>query len=420
MPRVIRGGVHILLPPEAAWDLWVDAARFTQWQTALVRVSELTGPVSEVGTTYLLDHGPKAKRQVRVVASERPMRHVIEQTGMGVQDQTVATFEPEENGTRLTLVTYAHLNPLWRFLSMLDVRKAVDKEFQRELERLAELATRVPGPARVGAVYLARSGPRRRRLTVLATDERVVHVRLHPGHLSDRDPADRVPEAPKPIGPEMNLWPLTAPLRANGDVTCAGLPFLGMDGGQGVSHLALSKTAWADAQPTEISEDPVREDDLEAVASWRARGGPVVGIDADLALTPVCTLRLGVTRSGLAEWGVAKVLRSEITTLHVALAGGRWPERPRQLRPWEVAPSFEPDASFAPSDVVSLAGRWVGHVPIHRSLRDAAIEPLGVTTLTGAELEGYRIWKSEGGGTFTTLAPFLSDASVDWEAPPAA
>ena len=119
MALVLRGSVLLPVPIERAWHLWMDAARFTQWQSALLAVRELTGPVSTVGTTYVLDHGPKLQRQVRVLIAERPVRHVIEQRGLGVHDETVATFEPEGEGTRLTVVTYGHMGRLLRLLALL-------------------------------------------------------------------------------------------------------------------------------------------------------------------------------------------------------------------------------------------------------------------------------------------------------------
>ena len=122
MAIVMDGSVHLPVGPERARDLWVDAARYPQWQAALLAVRELSGALDAAGATCVLDHGPKLARRVRVTVAERPGRHVIEQTGISVQDLTTATFTPEGEGTRLTVVTHMHLNPLMHVLARFDRR----------------------------------------------------------------------------------------------------------------------------------------------------------------------------------------------------------------------------------------------------------------------------------------------------------
>ena len=107
---------------------------------------------------------------------ERPTRHVIEQAGVGVQDQTVATFEPVPGGTRVTVAFYGHLNRAMRLLSRLDRGDRMQREVQAELDRFAGVAIRVPRPARVGARYVVDAGAEHRWLTVTGTDDGIVHV----------------------------------------------------------------------------------------------------------------------------------------------------------------------------------------------------------------------------------------------------
>ncbi len=409
----LRATVSIPVPIERAWEVWVDASRYPQWQGGVLAVQDLTGRVGEVGTTYVLDHGPKLKRQVRVVAAEPPVRHVIEQTGVGVHDQTAATFEPDGEGTLVTLVTYAHMNAVLRFFSRLDVRGWSQREFQRELDRFAAVAVRQPGPARVGGVYLARAAATRRRLTVIGVDPDRIHVRLHPGHLRDRDPDDLVPSAPKPPSDQMDLWPISPPLRAPIDISTRGLPFLVRDGGHGVDHLALSLDAWADADPSEVGAEEVSDGDLAAVDHWRRRGGPVVGIDAELALAPLCTLRLGVDDAGAEVWGVAKVLRSEILKIHLAIPGDRWSERPAGIDTWRsrVLPKPLDADPELPADPDATVG--IGHAPVDRSAFSNG-KPVfaGIATLESDELEGYRMWRDAKGGTFSTLQLFAVPPTI--------
>lgn len=398
----LRGSVWLPLSIEAAWNLWIDAARFPQWQSLLLAVRDLSGPLSTAGTTYTLDHGPKMQRQVRVLIAERPVRHIIEQTGMGVHDETTATFESEGEGTRLTLVVHGRLGPMMRLLARLS---RSERELQKELDRLPHIARRTPPPARIGGLYLAEAGTVRRRLTVIGLDDERVHIRMHPGHLSERDPIDRVPTPPKPPSDQMDLWPIPIALRASTDAAAAGLPFLRRDGGHGVDHLALSRTAWADSTAREIGSDEVTAVDAAAVEAWRRRRSPTVGVDADLALAPVCSLRVDPHPEGVAAWVVAKVLRSQIMRLHLAIPEGRWSGRPVDVPSWTTAPPPRDDT--VPTSPFPV--RWpvaIGHYPLSRAAFSAA-KPrfVGVATVEHDELDGYRSWLAERGGTFDTLLP---------------
>lgn len=408
MTSAIRGSVLLPLPIERAWDLWVDAARYPQWQSMLLAVRDLSGPVTMAGTTYTLDHGPKLKRHVRVLVAERPVRHIIEQTGMGVHDETTATFEPEDGGTRLTLVVHFHLNRVMRLLIKLDRRSRSERELQRELDRLPVIARRTPPPARVGGAYLAEAGTIRRRLTVLAIDPDRIHIRLHPGYLRTRDADDLMPIAPRPPSDQMDLWPINVPLRASLDSAVMGLPFLRRDGGHGIAHLALSLDAWADAAAREIDEDAVSDEDLEAVAVWRDRGAPTVGVDADLELAPICTFRLDADDATGESWAAAKVLRSEIMRIHLAIPAARWPERPTRISPraWSSPPL--PLDTLQSGDMPTIWPVAIGHYPLSRSTFSSA-KPrfVGVATIDHDELEGYRMWHADRGGTFDSLAPVM-------------
>lgn len=409
----VRASVLLPMPIEQAWDLWVDAARYTQWQSMLLAVRELSGPVSSAGTTYVLDHGPKMQRGVRVLVAERPVRHVIEQQGMGVHDETTATFEPEDGGTRLTLVVIFRFGRVMGLLSRLDRKSRSERELQRELDRLSALAARTPPPARVGGVYVAEAGVVRRRLTVIAVDDDRVHIRVHPGHLRERDPDDLVPTAPKPLGAQLDLPSITTRLRAGVDAVLMGLPFLRRDGGQGVPHLALSLDAWADASAREIGEDDVTDADREAVAAWRIRDAPTVGVDADLDLAPLCTFRIDDGADANGTWAAAKVLKSEIMRIHLRIAAERWTERPASIPPaaWSPAPI---SAEAASRDLAAIWPVLIGHYPLSRTTFSGADPKFaGVTTLEHEELDGYRLWRDGRGGTFTSLAPVVGPGERD-------
>jgi len=327
-----RSEVLIPLPIEEAWDLWTNAARFPQWQSGINRVRDLVGSPGEAEGRYVLDVGPGMSRSVRVLLAEHPVRHVIEQVGLGIRDETSATFEPVPGGTLLRVAVYSHLNLVMRVLTSFQMRK-VEREFQRELERLADLPLRPVPPAEPGGVYVADAGWIRRRLTVLAVEPDRIHVRLHPGHLGPGDPEDRVPTAPRPLGSDLMLSPITPPIRASLEATASGLPFLRLDGGQGVPHLAFNLDAWADAAPRLVATEPLTNDDAAAVGAWQERRAPTVGIDADLGLAPLCTF---VPDSDDAR--AAKVVRAGLLRVELLMYANAFPERPERVRAWELRP----------------------------------------------------------------------------------
>ena len=100
-------------------------------------------------------------------------------------------------------------------------------------------------------------------------------MRLHPGHLREKDPDDREPEAPKPMGERDYLMPIAPPIRGHGArLPGRGLAFALRDGGHGVAHLALTLDAWTDARPREVGRDAPSEADRGAVDAWQKRGRP--------------------------------------------------------------------------------------------------------------------------------------------------
>jgi uncharacterized protein YndB with AHSA1/START domain len=427
MSLTLRAEILVPVPIERAWDVWVDAARYPQWQGGVLNVQDLVGSVGVTGATYVLDHGPKLKRRVRVTTAERPSLHVMEQEGVGAHDQTTATFEPEGDGTRLTLAIHMHLNAVLRVLARFDRRSRLEREIQAELERFRDVATRTAATPAVGEVHLVQAGPFRRRLTVIGLDEDRVHVRLHPGHLRERDADDHVPPSPKPLTDQMDLWPIPPPLRGGGAITAQGLPFLLRDGGHGIEHLALSMDAWADGAPRAVGMAEPRPDDRAAIEHWLARRAPVVGQDVGLDFAPVCSLRLGTDAEGEGVWAVATVIRRELMRVHLAIAGERWATRPEAPPTWRHA-VVPRDADAFPGPPAGGGPPWppVGHVPVDRAtFKAAAPQGIGVTTLESSQLDGFRAWREAKGGTMTSLQPFvdmswLVDPSrIDEPGPPA-
>ena len=97
MPR-FHAEIHVPLTPEETYDLWIDATRFPQWQSLVVRAFDATGDVGVPGATYRIDHGPRMKRTITVLGARRPEMYRIRAEGAGQDDEGMTTFEPAPGG----------------------------------------------------------------------------------------------------------------------------------------------------------------------------------------------------------------------------------------------------------------------------------------------------------------------------------
>jgi uncharacterized protein YndB with AHSA1/START domain len=96
-----RLSILIDAPPERVFDRFMDLGRMPEWVGGVTRVTDVTGPVDQAGTTYTVWFG-RMRSPTEVVQAERP-RHVRTRFGNWLlKGETDATFEPEAGGTRLT------------------------------------------------------------------------------------------------------------------------------------------------------------------------------------------------------------------------------------------------------------------------------------------------------------------------------
>lgn len=87
-------------PPDQVFDLWTDLDRAREWIGGLTKVTDVSGPADQKGTTYVNWFGSMQSR-VEVLDAARP-RFIRTRFGSAVlQGETEATFEPEAGGTRI-------------------------------------------------------------------------------------------------------------------------------------------------------------------------------------------------------------------------------------------------------------------------------------------------------------------------------
>ncbi len=204
-------------PVERAFDVFIDATRFSQWQAAALGAFEQTGPLTSPGSTLRIDHGPAMKRTMTILDAEPPHRLRYRQQGVGLDDTTVATFAPEGERTRVTMRSELRVagGPIGRVLERL-ARNQSQTEYQRELDRFAGVVARPsvePGPP--GSLVTADCGVGFRVLKILAIDPDVVQVALLPG-VAPKRPVDLEPylDGERRLDDPLGLRPLPLSVRS--------------------------------------------------------------------------------------------------------------------------------------------------------------------------------------------------------------
>jgi uncharacterized protein YndB with AHSA1/START domain len=132
--------VDVAAPPERVFDLWTDLDRMREWVGGVTRVSDVSGPIDQVGARYTVWFAKMAS-PTEVIAVERP-HHIRTRFGnrllRGITD---ARFQPTQGGTRLeeTLETEGFVSALFARIFATGTYKG---SFRGELEAFARLAER--------------------------------------------------------------------------------------------------------------------------------------------------------------------------------------------------------------------------------------------------------------------------------------
>jgi uncharacterized protein YndB with AHSA1/START domain len=133
-------GLRIDAPPDLVFDLWTDLDRMGEWIGGVTKVTDVSGPPGEAGTTYTTWFGNVSSR-TEVLEAERPK---IIRTRFGswlLRGESKATFEPEGDGTRLTQ-EYRVQGLIPRVMARIFATGSYRGSFRGELNDFARLAAR--------------------------------------------------------------------------------------------------------------------------------------------------------------------------------------------------------------------------------------------------------------------------------------
>jgi hypothetical protein len=93
--------VEIAVPPEWAYDIWVDPRRSLEWTEGMNVVSDITGPPGRAGTRFRAGFG-RAVGTVEVLVGERPSRYLTRVELGPLRAEFDSRFEATATGTRMT------------------------------------------------------------------------------------------------------------------------------------------------------------------------------------------------------------------------------------------------------------------------------------------------------------------------------
>jgi uncharacterized protein YndB with AHSA1/START domain len=96
-----RFTAHADAPREDVFDLWVNVDRWPEWIEGLTRVTDVSGPIDQAGTTYTAWFG-RMRSPSEMLEVERPR---LAKTRFGsklLRGVTQATFETKGTGTEIT------------------------------------------------------------------------------------------------------------------------------------------------------------------------------------------------------------------------------------------------------------------------------------------------------------------------------
>jgi uncharacterized protein YndB with AHSA1/START domain len=133
-------------PIEVVFDLWTNLERMKEWIGGVTGVSDVTGPMTQAGTRYVVHFGP-VKSPSEVLAVEPP-RHIRTRFGSWVLRGTNSTtFTPEGAGTRIdeeiqTVGWFSEITS--RLFSMGSYKGSYQGELNA-FAKLAEQEARKPG-----------------------------------------------------------------------------------------------------------------------------------------------------------------------------------------------------------------------------------------------------------------------------------
>lgn len=152
MGHVLQTG-HIDAPPDKVFALAIDATRIPEWNSSVIEVKDITGPLDQVGSSYvavLKLGGRRLEGPWEVTQVERPRLLVLTGTAPGGGRATATNrFETAGPGTDLTIEVHYELPGgfVGGVADKLFVERAIERDVKHSVENykaICESGVHVP------------------------------------------------------------------------------------------------------------------------------------------------------------------------------------------------------------------------------------------------------------------------------------
>jgi uncharacterized protein YndB with AHSA1/START domain len=131
---------HVAAPPERVFALWTNLQRMGEWVGGVTGVSDVSGPLDQAGTTYVVHFGPM-RSPTEILAVDPPRRFATKFGNVILRGRSSATFEPDGDGTRISQ-EFETVGWISAITSWIFSRGSYEGSFKGELEKFARLAER--------------------------------------------------------------------------------------------------------------------------------------------------------------------------------------------------------------------------------------------------------------------------------------
>jgi hypothetical protein len=127
-------------PVDDVFALWTDLPRMGEWVGGVTGVTDISGSIDRAGTTYVVHFGPMTS-PTEVLEVERPHRFATRFGNRILRGHTVATFEPDGDGTRITQ-EFQTVGRISAISAWIFSRGSYEGSFRGELDKFARIAER--------------------------------------------------------------------------------------------------------------------------------------------------------------------------------------------------------------------------------------------------------------------------------------
>jgi uncharacterized membrane protein len=145
--------IHIDAPPDAAYAFLIDAARIPEWNSSVVEVTDVQGPLDTVGGSYtaILKLGGRQleTRWETTKVEGRRLAEFVASSAAGGSATSTSTLEAAHGGTDLMLEVDYELPGgfVGGMADKLFVERAIERDIKHSLENvkaICEAESKVP------------------------------------------------------------------------------------------------------------------------------------------------------------------------------------------------------------------------------------------------------------------------------------